>query len=268
MDVIDNEMLIVAKQAAKDAGARIVDYRGHVIGKPKGFRDFVSEADLAAESVVLGTIRTHYPFHSILSEEGGGKDSVASEYCWIVDPLDGTKNYLWGVPISVVSIALAYKDRVCLGVVYDPWRDELFWGRAGHGAYLNDTRIHVNQHLRLADCLVATDFGYTAKRVELTAGMSKSLQGEVAGLRAFGAAALILSYVACGRLDAYFNYGLNAWDMAAGGFLVEEAGGRTTDLSGESDYLYSPGCLSTNGHIHDEVLRDWTRDGVLPLQLA
>jgi len=268
MDVIDNEMLNVAKQAAKAAGARIAEYRGHVIGKPKGFRDFVSEADLAAESIVLGAIRTPYPFHSILSEEGGGKDSAASDYCWIVDPLDGTKNYLWGVPINVVSIALAYKDRVGLGVVYDPWRDELFWGRAGHGAYLNDTRIHVNDHLRLADCMVATDFGYTAQRVELTAAMSKSLQGEVAGLRAFGAAALILSYVACGRLDAYFNYGLNAWDMAAGGFLVEEAGGRTTDLNGESDYLYSPGCLSTNGHIHDEVLRDWMRDGVLPLQLA
>jgi myo-inositol-1(or 4)-monophosphatase len=264
MDAIDDELVRVAKQAARSAGARIAEYRGRVIGKPKGFRDFVSEADFAAESELLGAIRSRYPHHSILSEEGGGKDSAASDYRWIVDPLDGTKNYLWGIPICNVSVALAYRDRVRLGVVYDPWRDELFWGREGRGAYLNDVPIHVNDHLRLADCMVATDYGYSGERVDLTAAMSRSLQSEVAGLRAFGAAALMLSYVACGRLDAYFNYGLNTWDMAAGAFLVEEGGGRTTSINGAPEYLYSSGCLATNSHIHDEILRDWKRDGVIP----
>ncbi len=267
MDVVDDEMLTMAKEAARAAGVRLAEYRGHVVGKPKGFRDFVSEADLAAESIVLGAIRAQYPNHSILSEEGGGRELASADYCWLVDPLDGTKNYLWGVPISVVSVALAFQGRVRLGVVYDPWRDEMFWGREGHGAYLNDQPIHVNEHQHLAECMVATDFGYTAKRVETTAAMSRSLQSEVAGLRAFGAAAMVLSYVACGRLDAYFNYGLNAWDMAAGGFLVSEAGGRTTGLEGDPDYLYTGGCLSTNAHVHDEILEDWQRDGVIPLRL-
>lgn len=268
MSVITDEMVEIAKRASRRAGQTLLEHRGQVAGKLKGFRDFVSEADLQSESLLLDEFHRSFPDHSVLSEEGGGTTLESADYCWIIDPLDGTKNYLWGVPLANVSVALAFRGRVGLGVVFDPWRDEMFWAREGMGAFLNDRAVHVNEHLTLAGCLVATDFSVSEKRIELTADMSRSIQGEVAGLRAFGSAALALSYVACGRLDAYFNHGLHAWDMAAGGFIVREAGGRTTDLRGESDYLFGRGCLSTNGHVHDEVLHAWERNGVIPFDLA
>ena len=265
MTGLTGEMMDLAKVMAKRAGRALVEYRGHVAGRLKGFRDFVSEADLAAESIILETIRSAYPGHSVLSEEAGDTMVPASEYCWIIDPLDGTKNYLWGIPLCNVSIALAHQGNVELGVVYDPWRDEMFWGMRGKGVFLNDRPVRVTEHERLSDSLVATDFSFAHERAEMALALSRSLQTEVAGTRAFGCAALDMAYVACGRLDAYFNYGLHIWDMAAGGFLISEAGGRTTTLDGKEDYLRSRGCLATNGRIHAAILDIWHREGVFDL---
>ena len=259
-DVITDQTLDAIKQMARAAGHEHLRYHTHVVGKLKGFRDFVTDADLAAESVVIKAIHETFPTHSIISEEGGGSTS-SSEYCWFIDPLDGTKNYVWGIPLSAVSIALAFRGRVCMGVIYDPRRDEMFWGRAGHGVYLNDQRVQVGEHHRLAESLVATDC--EPELVDLTAAMSASIQREVASLRALGSATLAFAYVACGRLDSYFHYRLNQWDMAAGGFLLTEAGGKATDIFGGADYLNNESCLATNGFIHDEILQVWRRNGLL-----
>lgn len=257
--------MTLTKEMARQSGYKVKECRGQVAGKPKGFRDFVTEADLASESIILESINSHFPDHNILSEESGEKESLVSDYCWLIDPIDGTKNYLWGITFACVSIALAFKGVVHLGVVYDPWRDEMFWGRTGTGVYLNDQRVQVAEHNHLNESIVSTDFGTASERVELTAGLAKSLQGEVSGLRSFGSAALSMAYIACGRLDAYFNYGLAAWDMAAGGFLVREAGGITSDLTGGAEYLNTHSCLSDNGLIHDQILTRWRADAIYDL---
>jgi myo-inositol-1(or 4)-monophosphatase len=262
-DQTAEKALLIAKQMACAAGRKVLECREHVTGKLKGFRDYVSEADLEAEAVIVDTIRSTFPDHRIMSEEGGGTDKSTSDYCWFVDPLDGTKNYLWGIPMSSVSIALAYQGTVCIGVVYDLWRDELFWGRSGHGVYLNEQRVAVAKHTKLSESMLGTDYGYTPDRLGPTAALPRSLQKEVAGLRAMGTAALQLAYVACGRFDGYFTYTASSWDVAAGGFLVSEAGGQTTDLAGGSNYLETGCCLATNGCIHEDILRIWKRDKVL-----
>ena len=259
---ITEKTMALAREMSYAAGQKLRDYRGHVVGKSKGFRDFVSEADLASESVILDAITTNYPEHGILSEESGQNSHENSDYLWIIDPLDGTSNYLWGIPVSVVSVALAYRGQVRLGVVYDPWRDEMIWGWQGHGVYLNEQEVHVTSHTKLAECLVGTDYGYRGERVNVSAVLSRSVQDKVAGLRAFSAGALTLAYVACGRLDAYFNYGFNAWDMGAGAFLVAEAGGKSTNLRGGEEYLRTNSCLASNGLVHEEILSVWRQDGI------
>jgi myo-inositol-1(or 4)-monophosphatase len=259
---LNDHAVTLTKEMALQAGRSIKEYRGQVTSEPKGFRDFVTEADLASEATIISTINSHFPDHSIISEESELIDRHKSEYCWLIDPLDGTKNYLWGIPFACVSIALAYQGHVQMAVVYDPWQDEMFWGQAGQGAFLNDQPIQVTEHRHLSQSIMATGFGYSLDRLEISSALARSLQGEVAGLRALGSSALSICYVACGRLDAYFNYGLSAWDMAAGGLLVSEAGGTITDLTGEPEYLHTHTCLCDNGHIHDAILAKWRAEAV------
>jgi len=235
-------MLNVAVNAARKAGSIInrasLDLDTLKV-TTKSTNDFVTEVDQRAEEAVIETLLTAYPGHGILAEESGRTHGAKnSEYVWIIDPLDGTTNFIHGFPQYAISIALARKGVVEQAVVFDPNRNELFTASKGAGAFLNDRRIRVSKRLRLADALIGTGFPYRQfSNVDTYLAIFKELTQKTAGLRRPGAASLDLAYVAAGRLDGFWEFGLSPWDMAAGSLLISEAGGLVSDLSGESDYL-------------------------------
>jgi len=199
--------------------------------------DFVTRVDHAAEEAIIEIVRKSYPDHAVLAEESGAAEGRA-EYQWIIDPLDGTTNFIHGFPQYCVSIAIRHRDALAHGVIYDPVRNELFTASRGRGAYLNDRRMRVSKCLRLADALVGTGFPFREmSRINLYVQQLRNLMAKSAGLRRAGAAALDLAYVACGRLDAFWELGLSPWDMAAGALMIQEAGGLVGDLRGEAGYL-------------------------------
>lgn len=232
-------MLTTAVKAARKAGSiinRASDNLDIVRVERKGSNDFVSDVDRAAEAAIVDIIREAYPHHAILAEEGGAIGE--SDYEWIIDPLDGTTNYLHGLPVFAVSIALAHRGVVTQAVVYDSTRNELFTATRGGGAYLNERRIRVSRRTQMNEALVATGFPY--HQYQLPDGyfsLLREAQEKTAGIRRMGAAALDLAYVAAGRLDAYWELGLKPWDVAAGSLLVQEAGGLVTDFSGDDRFL-------------------------------
>ncbi len=235
-------MLNTAIKAARAAGAIInrasLDVERLTV-ENKGPNDFVSEVDRAAEQAVIDTLLQAYPGHAILAEESGRtRGAKHSDFLWIIDPLDGTTNFLHGFPQYAVSIALAYKGKVEQAVVYDPCRNDLFYATKGRGAYLNDKRLRVSKRIRLADSLIGTGFpfrkGDNFKRyMKIFEEMSQSC----AGLRRPGAAALDLCYVAAGWYDGFFETGLSPWDCAAGSLMITEAGGLVGNFTGEADFL-------------------------------
>jgi myo-inositol-1(or 4)-monophosphatase len=211
--------------------------------RAKQARDFVTQVDDAAEQAIIGVVRAAYPEHGFLAEESGasgGPGEGKAETVWIIDPLDGTTNFIHGFPQYCVSIGVQHRGALAHAVVYDPGRNELFTASKGRGAFLNDRRIRVSKCTRLEDALVGTGFPFKElTRVDLyTRQLKKMMQG-AAGVRRAGSAALDFAYVACGRLDAFWEMGLSAWDMAAGALLVQEAGGLVGDLEGEQSYLES-----------------------------
>lgn len=244
-------MLNIAIKAARAAGAIInrasLDLERIGISS-KAPNDFVTEVDEAAENVIIDTLLTAYPGHGILAEESGrARGAKDSDYVWIIDPLDGTTNFIHGFPQYGVSIALMQRGVVTQAVVYDPTRDELFTASKGAGAFLNNRRIRVTRRDKLADCLIGTGFPYRDMEglydyTRLFATMTESCKG----LRRPGAAALDLAYVACGRLDGFFEQGLSKWDMAAGSLLITESGGLVGNYSGESGYLDQGEILAGN----------------------
>ncbi len=198
--------------------------------------EFVTEVDRAAEASIIETIREAYPAHAILAEESGALGE--SEHQWIIDPLDGTTNFIHGFPQYAVSIAYAQGGVVQHGVVYDPTRNELFTASRGRGAFLNDRRIRVSRRIRLNDSLVGTGFPYRAfEHADAYMKMFRELTEKTAGLRRPGAASLDLAYVACGRFDAFFEIGLAPWDFAAAALMVQEAGGLVSDFAGDANYV-------------------------------
>ncbi|MED4601555.1 inositol monophosphatase family protein [Paenibacillus validus] len=226
--------------------------------------DLVTEVDKGAELMIRKLIHTHFPSHAILGEEGvepGPEASKAAlaqvsdeEYLWIIDPLDGTTNFVHGFPFFSVSIALAYRGEVIVGVVYNPVHNELFVAEKGKGAYLRGKRMHVSSETALRDSLIAT--GFPADRKVALAHNLKGVQAVspyVRNLRVAGSAALHMAYVAAGRLSGFWEIGLNAWDMAAGALLIQESGGRVTDTLGNPYHLGVRHVLATNGHIHEEL---------------
>lgn len=227
--------------------------------------DLVTEVDRSAERLIRNLISTHFPGHAFLGEEGvepGAQaaaaalsQSVEAEYLWIVDPIDGTTNFVHGFPFYAVSIALARRGQVIVGVVYDPSRDELFVAERGKGAYVRGRKMSVSTERTLGESLLATGFP-TDVDGALRANMRdmQALAPKVRNLRAAGSAALHLAYVAAGRLSGFWEHNLNAWDLAAGSLLVEEAGGRITGLTGEPFDLSVRSVVATNGLIHDELL--------------
>jgi myo-inositol-1(or 4)-monophosphatase len=254
-------MLTTAVKAARRAGniinrgARDLDL---LTVSTKGPKDFVSEIDRGAESAIVETLLTTYPEHAILAEEGTAKGRNAdAEYVWIIDPLDGTTNFLHGFPQYCVSIALAHRGTVTQGVIYDPVRNDLFTASRGRGAYLNDRRIRVSKRQHLRDCLIGTGFPFRdGSYLDTYLAMMKSMIQHTAGLRRPGAAALDLAYVAAGFYDGFWEIGLNPWDVAAGSLLVLEAGGLIGDLAGEGDYLHAGQVIAANPKIFVQMVRE------------
>ena len=252
-------MLNVAVRAARRAG-RIINRASldldtlQVARKQRN--DFVTEVDHASEEAIIDTLLTAYPGHSILAEESGHSENgkkvesqkgggqmaqvMQAENIWIIDPLDGTTNFIHGLPQYGVSIALMQRGVVTQAVVYDPSRDELFTASKGRGAFLNDRRIRVSKRTRLEESLVGTGFPFRKiDNLDQYLAMLRAVTEKAAGVRRPGAAALDLAYVACGRFDAFFELGLSPWDVAAGSLLITEAGGLIGNFTADGDYLFA-----------------------------
>jgi myo-inositol-1(or 4)-monophosphatase len=220
--------------------------------------DFVTEVDRAAEAAIVDVLREAYPDYGILAEESGetaGRNGGA-DYQWIIDPLDGTTNFIHGFPQYAISIALAHRGQVTQAVVYDTNRNELFTASKGGGAFLNERRIRVSKCLKLEEALIGTGFPYRAfEHIDSYLGIFRELTQKTAGLRRPGAASLDLAYVACGRLDGFWEFGLSPWDMAAGALLISEAGGLVGDLAGEPNHLDSGNIVAGNPKVFAQLLQ-------------
>ncbi|MFW6147182.1 MAG: inositol monophosphatase family protein [Thermodesulfobacteriota bacterium] len=244
-----------AVEMAREAGAFLKEklYTKHSIDY-KGEIDLVTEADKVSEQIITSKIQNLFPDHDIMAEES---DPITrgSEYRWIIDPLDGTTNYAHWYPVFCVSIALQRMNQMILGVIYNPMLDELFVAERGRGAFLGDEKISVSSTDTLAQGFAATGFPYDVREhcqdalVYFNEMIPKAL-----AVRRMGSAALDLAYLAAGRFDAFWELRLKPWDTAAGWILIEEAGGRVTDLRGEAYFLDSPAIVASNGRIHEELL--------------
>ena len=252
-----NPMLNTAITAARAAGnviLRNMDKIDRLTIELKSQNDFVSEVDRKAEEQIIFTLLKAYPDHSILAEESGQNENTSSEYQWIIDPLDGTTNFLHGFPQFAVSIALKYRNRLEVAVVFDPVKNELFTASRGYGAQLNDRRIRVTPHKGLKGALLGTGFPFKhPQHLDTYLATFKAVHPDTAGIRRAGSAALDLAYVASGRLDGFWELGLNSWDMAAGVLLVREAGGIVTDFSGEGNYLETGNVVAATPKLFPEL---------------
>ena len=235
-------MVNIAIRAARRAGSlmiRRLNQLDTLEVAEKGRNDFVSDVDRLAESAIIEVIKDHYPDHAILAEESGAEGD--HEYTWIIDPLDGTTNFLHGFPVFSVSIAVAQNGELQHGVVYDPLRQEIFSASRGQGAQLDERRIRVSKRTSLKGALIATGFPYrmTEAHMDRYLGMLRAVMLETSGVRRPGSAALDLCYVAAGRVDGFWELGLSKWDVAAGALIIREAGGRISDFDGTDGYLES-----------------------------
>ena len=253
-------MLNTAVKAARRAGG-IINRASQNIDllhvSRKAHSDFVSEVDSNAEEAIIKVLLETYPKHSILAEESGVTgDQDEPEYQWIIDPLDGTTNFLHGFPQYSVSIALKHRGVLTQAVVYDPTGNELFTASRGRGAYLNDHRLRVSKRNQFSECLIGTGIPFRElKHMDTYLSMLKDIIPRVAGIRRPGSAALDLAYVAAGRYDGFWELGLAPWDMAAGCLLITEAGGLVSDLEGNETYLESGNIIAGNPKIFGQLLQ-------------
>ena len=252
-------MLNTAVKAARAAGA-LINRASMELDllkvNTKSPNDFVTEVDQAAENLIIDTLLAAYPGHAILAEESGrAKGAKDSEYLWIIDPLDGTTNFIHGLPIYAVSIALAFRGQVQQAVVYDPTRNDLFYASKGRGAFLNDKRLRVSKRLRLADSLIGTGFPFRkGDNFKRYVQMFEDVMQHCAGLRRPGAATLDLCHVAAGYYDGFFETGLSPWDVAAGSLMITEAGGLVGNFTGEADYLYQREVVAGNPKVYAQLV--------------
>ena len=250
-------MIEIAIEAAKTAAQILRDNFGKIRAgdiREKSQNDFLTYVDEASEQKILQLIKEAYPSHAILAEESGHSDQ-RSEYEWIIDPLDGTKNYIAGIPVFAISIALRFRGQMQLGVVHDPIRQDLFHAVREQGAFHNGKKMQVSSKSELSGCLIATGFPF--KRKEILSNYLNSFEDiflKSSGVRRMGAAALDMAYLAAGCFDAFWEVGLSPWDMAAGSLLITEAGGRISDFWGKNAYLENGYILASNGRIHDPLL--------------
>lgn len=242
-------MLNIAVRAARAAGkviARSFEHRDHLEITEKSANDYVTNVDREAERVIIEVLHKSYPDHSFVGEEGGEQAGTNSDYQWVIDPIDGTTNFLRGIPHFAVSIALLHKGKLDQAVVYDPIRDELFTASRGNGAQLNDRRLRTSARKDLDGALLATAFPFRKKaQTGPFIDVFKALFEPAGDVRRAGAASLDLAYVAAGRLDGYFELGLKPWDLAAGELLVREAGGMVTDWVGNHNHWSNGNIVAT-----------------------
>jgi myo-inositol-1(or 4)-monophosphatase len=253
-------MLNTAVKAARRAGT-VINRASFDIERikvsEKGHNDFVTEVDKAAEQAAIEVLKSAYPDHAILAEESGSSANLhdESENVWIIDPIDGTTNFIHGFPQYCVSIALQQRGQITQAVVYDPTRNDLFTATKGAGAFLNEKRIRVSRRDKMTEALIGTGFPFRGTEgLDEYMKMFRVMTERCAGLRRPGAAALDLAYVAAGRLDGFFEKGLQTWDMAAGSLLVTEAGGIVSNFSGESDYLYQGNVIAGTPKIFAQMV--------------
>lgn len=250
--------LDTALDIAREASALVEEYaaklaRSEFSFELKGEHDLVTEADRASEKLIVERLRKEYPTHHIVAEEGG--DHVGeSEYCWYVDPLDGTTNFAHGFPVYNVTLALEHRGELIAGVIADPSRHEIFSVERGAGAFLDGVRIRVSQADRLEESLAATGFPSRKRHRNINVHFFHQVSMTTHGVRRAGAAALDLAYVACGRLDLFWEFNLNPWDIAAGVLLVREAGGVCSDMRGGVLNLRAENMLADNGRVHAEAV--------------
>lgn len=252
----------IAVKAARRAG-QIINRASNDIESlkvsSKQPNDFVTEVDRAAEAAIIEVLQEAYPNYGILAEESGStpaRNGSDAEYQWIIDPLDGTTNFIHGLPQYAISIALARGNILEHAVVYDPNRNELFTASKGSGAFLNERRIRVSRRIRLNEALIGTGFPYREfDKMDLYLSIFKELAEKTAGQRRPGAASLDLAYVACGRYDGFWEFGLAPWDMAAGALLISEAGGLVSDLRGEANYLETGNIIAGTPKIFAPLLK-------------
>ncbi len=252
-------ILNIAVNAARAAGKiiiRALDRLDTVHVSQKKPNDYVTDIDQKAEQEIISIIRKAHPNHAILGEESG--ETAGNDYTWIIDPIDGTRNFIHGFPQFAVSIGISYKGKIEHGVIYDPVRQELFTASRGKGARLNDKRIRVGKNTELQNCLIATGFTQRNSSSELSTHLRivETLIPLCGDIRRPGAATLDLAYVACGRLDGFWESGLHIWDIAAGILLVKEAGGLVCDLNGGEDYLDSGDVVVGNPKILKLLLKN------------
>ncbi|NJS37407.1 MAG: inositol monophosphatase [Brachymonas sp.] len=258
MTASSHPMLNVAVRAARAAGAIInraaLDIESVRI-KQKQINDFVTEVDALSEQTIIDTILEAYPNHGILAEESGTeKGNKYSDHIWIIDPLDGTTNFIHGFPVYCVSIALQIQGKVDHAVIYDPTRNDLFYASRGRGAYLNDRRIRVSKRDVLTQCLISTGFPFRpGDNFPQYMQMMSDIMTRTAGLRRPGAAALDLAYVAAGFTDGFFEKGVHPWDVAAGSLLIQEAGGLIGNFTGDADFMHQQECMAGNPKIYAQM---------------
>jgi myo-inositol-1(or 4)-monophosphatase len=250
-----NVMIQAARKAARSLKRDFGEVE-HLQVSLKGPANFVTAADRRAEQIVYDELTRARPGYGFIGEEGGRREGADKTHTWIVDPLDGTSNFLHGIPQFAVSIALEREATIVAGVIYNPATDELFTGERGKGAFLNDQRLRVAARQRLTDALIACGLPHHGKGdLALFRSEFAEVQDKVAGLRRFGAAALDLAWVAAGRLDAYWERDISPWDIAAGLLLVREAGGYVTDLDGGEDMFVKGQVIAGNETMHRDLLR-------------
>lgn len=249
--------LSIAKEAAVEAGKIILHHLGNLTNiEIKNNQQFnlVTEADKAAEQCIVDIIHRHFPDHKILAEERGAVDND-SDVKWIIDPLDGTTNYTHGLPIFSTSIGIEKAGEVIAGVVYNPAMNEMFYTEKGSGSFLNDHRIHVSSTTSLLRSLLVTGFPYNVhENPDFCLERFNTFVYEAHAIRRLGSAAIDCAYVACGRLDGFWEIWLHPWDVAAGALMIREAGGVTTDFYGNEHSIYKPQFLGSNGLIHQKMI--------------
>ena len=251
-------MLSIAVEAAREAGKFIKMHSGkmrEIQQKADQEKNLVTEIDRRSEEIIISLIRKHYPQHRILAEESGAGGAGASDYRWVIDPLDGTTNFTHGFPVFCVSIAVEYKGEIIIGVIYDPNFDELFTAEKGKGVFLNGRKIYGSKIATLNKSLLVTGFPYNivenpSNAVEHFVNFLMKAQA----VRRMGSAAIDLAYVAAGRYEGFWEVALNPWDMAAGALMVEEAGGKLSKFSGEAFSIYDKEIVASNGLVHQEML--------------
>jgi myo-inositol-1(or 4)-monophosphatase len=255
--------LDVAREAAMDAGTNIMSHfamRKDISFKNEGKNNIVTDVDILVEERIRALLRKEYPDYGIISEESKEIKGKAP-YKWIVDPLDGTRNYAYGIPHFCVCIALAHEDDVVMGLIYDPVRDEMFYAEKGHGSYLNGESIYVTKRTSLTEALISCDMGYNPDNSRKYIDIYSNLWSNVTTTRLMGSAALGIAYTACARLDLYFHVSLYPWDIASGILLVREAGGVARTLDGDPAAYNKRDILVSNSKIADDFLHTVTKRG-------